>query len=228
MRTIEEMKDDFVSNMTHELKTPIAIAYSANDALLNYDTANDPQKKVTYLNIANRQLKRLGELVENILAMSMERRKAMKLKPETILLRPFVEEIAAAQRIRTEKEIVINVNMDDDASVEADKTHLGNVLNNLIDNAIKYSGDSVTITVSNDNGTISVKDNGIGIPSKSIPFLFNKFYRVPHGNRQDVRGYGIGLYYVRSILDKMGWDIEVRSKEGEGSVFTIKYGGNEK
>ena len=228
MRTIEEMKDDFVSNMTHELKTPIAIAYSANDALLNYDTANDPQKKVTYLNIANRQLKRLGELVENILAMSMERRKTMKLKPETILLRPFTEEIAAAQRMRTEKEITINVNMDDDVSVEADRTHLGNVLNNLIDNAIKYSGDSVTITVSNDNGAISVKDNGIGIPSKSIPFLFNKFYRVPHGNRQDVRGYGIGLYYVKSILDKMGWDIEVRSKEGEGSTFTIKYGRNEK
>lgn len=228
MRTIEEMKDDFVSNMTHELKTPIAIAYSANDALLNYDTDNDPQKKVTYLNIANRQLKRLGELVENILAMSMERRKTMKLKSETILLRPFVEEIAAAQRMRTEKEIVINVNMDDDVSVEADKTHLGNVLNNLIDNAIKYSGDSVTITVSNDNGTISVRDTGIGIPSKSIPFLFNKFYRVPHGNRQDVRGYGIGLYYVKSILDKMGWDIEVRSKEGEGSTFTIKYGRDEK
>lgn len=228
LRTIEEMKDDFVSNMTHELKTPIAIAYSANDALLNYDTANDPQKKVTYLNIANRQLKRLGELVENILAMSMERRKTMKLKPETILLRPFTEEIAAAQRMRTEKEITINVNMDDDVSVEADRTHLGNVLNNLIDNAIKYSGDSVTITVSNDNGAISVKDNGIGIPSKSIPFLFNKFYRVPHGNRQDVRGYGIGLYYVKSILDKMGWDIEVRSKEGEGSVFTIKYNSNEK
>lgn len=228
MRTIEEMKDDFVSNMTHELKTPIAIAYSANDALLNYDTDNDPQKKVTYLNIANKQLKRLGELVENILAMSMERRKTMKLKPESILLRPLVEEIAASQRMRVEKEIVINVNMDDDVSVEADKTHLGNVLNNLIDNAIKYSGDSVTITVSNNNGTISVKDNGIGIPTKSIPFLFNKFYRVPHGNRQDVRGYGIGLYYVRSILDKMGWDIEVRSKEGEGSVFTIKYGSNEK
>ncbi len=228
LRTIEEMKDDFVSNMTHELKTPIAIAYSANDALLNYDTDNDPQKKVTYLNIANRQLKRLGELVENILAMSMERRKTMKLKPETILLRPFTEEIAAAQRMRVEKEIVINVNMNDDVSVEADRTHLGNVLNNLIDNAIKYSGDSVTITVSADSDSISVKDNGIGIPSKSIPFLFNKFYRVPHGNRQDVRGYGIGLYYVKSILDKMGWDIEVRSKEGEGSVFTIKFDRNEK
>ncbi len=228
MRTIEEMKYDFVSNMTHELKTPIAIAYSANDALLNYDTDNDPQKKVTYLNIANRQLKRLGELVENILAMSMERRKTMRLKPETILLRPFVEEIAAAQRMRGEKSIIINVDIPENVIVEADKTHLGNVLNNLIDNAIKYSGDSVTITVSNDNGVISVRDNGIGIPSKSIPYLFNKFYRVPHGNRQDVRGYGIGLYYVRNILDKMGWDIEVRSKEDEGSVFIIKYDRNEK
>ena len=223
LRTIEEMKDDFVSNMTHELKTPIAIAYSANDALLNYDTANDPQKKVTYLYIANKQLKRLGELVENILAMSMERRKTMKLKPETILLRPFIEEIAAAQHMRGEKEITINVDVDEAAAIEADKAHLSNILNNLIDNAIKYSGDSVEITLSGNEREISVKDNGIGIPAKSIPYLFNKFYRVPHGNRQDVRGYGIGLYYVKSILDKMGWNIDVRSKEKEGSVFTFKF-----
>lgn len=226
MRTIEEMKDDFVSNMTHELKTPIAIAYSANDALLNYDTANDPQKKVTYLNIANKQLKRLGELVENILAMSMERRKTMKLQPETILLRPFVEEIAAAQRLRSEKEITISVNIDEDVSIEADKTHLSNILNNLIDNAIKNSGDSVAITISGNGREISVTDNGIGIPAKSIPYLFNKFYRVPHGNRQDVRGYGIGLYYVKSILDKMKWSIDVKSREREGSIFTIKISNN--
>ena len=215
------MKDDFVSNMTHELKTPIAIAYSANDALLNYDTDNDPQKKVAYLNIANKQLKRLGELVENILAMSMERRKAMKLKPEVILLRPVMEEIAASHRMRSEKTITINVNVDE-VSIEADKTHLSNILNNLIDNAIKYSGDSVEITITGNDREIAVADNGIGIPSKSIAYLFNKFYRVPHGNRQDVRGFGIGLYYVKSILDKMGWSIDVRSKEGEGSVFTIK------
>lgn len=221
MRTLEEMKDDFVSNMTHELKTPVAIAYSANDALLNYDTANDPQKKVTYLNIANKQLKRLGELVENILAMSMERRKTMKLKPETVLLRPFVEEIAIAQRMRGEKGITISITVDEGVSIKADKTHLSNILNNLIDNAIKYSGDSVAITISGNEKEISVADNGIGIPAKSIPYLFNKFYRVPHGNRQEVRGYGIGLYYVKSILDKMGWDIDVRSKEREGSVFTI-------
>ena len=223
MRTIEEMKDDFVSNMTHELKTPIAIAYSANDALLNYDTDNDPQKKVTYLIIANKQLKRLGELVENILAMSMERRRTMKLKPEDVQLHSFVEEISASQRMRVEKNISINVDIDEGIMVEADRTHLANVLNNLIDNAIKYSGDSVEITIMGDNKSLSIKDNGIGIPSKSIPYLFNKFYRVPHGNRQDVRGYGIGLYYVKSILDKMGWTIEVKSTRGEGSVFTIKF-----
>lgn len=111
--------------------------------------------------------------------------------------------------------------------IEADRTHLANVLNNLIDNAIKYSGDSVEITIMGDSKYLSVRDNGIGIPSKSIPYLFNKFYRVPHGNRQDVRGYGIGLYYVKSILDKMGWDIEVISTEGEGSVFTLKFNKDE-
>ncbi len=236
LRTIEEMKDDFVSNMTHELKTPIAIAYSANDALLNYDTSNDPDKKTKYLTIANKQLKRLGELVENILAMSMERRKTMKLKPEEIQLHPFVEEIAAAQRMRGDKDITINVNIPENTTIEADRVHLANVLNNLIDNAIKYScdasgklitGDSVEITITGDSHDLSVRDNGIGIPSKSIPYLFNKFYRVPHGNRQDVRGYGIGLYYVKSILDKMGWSIEVKSTEGKGSVFTIKFSKDE-
>lgn len=227
LRTIEEMKDDFVSNMTHELKTPIAIAYSANDALLNYDTTNDPDKKTKYLTIANKQLKRLGELVENILAMSMERRKTMKLRPEDIQLREFVEEIAAAQRMRGDKDITINVNIPENTTIEADRAHLANVLNNLIDNAIKYSRDSVEITITYDSHDLSVRDNGIGIPSKSIPYLFNKFYRVPHGNRQDVRGYGIGLYYVKSILDKMGWDIEAKSTEGEGSVFTIKFSKDE-
>lgn len=96
----------------------------------------------------------------------------------------------------------------------------------MIDNAIKYSGDSVEITIYGNEKEISVKDNGIGIPAKSIQYLFKKFYRVPHGNRQDVRGHGIGLYYVKSILDKMRWSIEVKSKEREGSIFTIKINNN--
>ena len=225
LRTIEQMKDDFTHNMTHELKTPIAIAYSANDALLNYDTSNDTAKKEKYLTIANRQLRRLGELVEGILAMSMERRRTMRLSHERISLAQFVEEIAAAQRMRNEKPVTIETDTTPGAEVEADPTHLANILNNLIDNAIKYSGDSVRIAIRCTMEGISVADDGIGIPSSAIPHLFDRFYRVPRGNRQDVRGYGIGLYYVRNILDRMGWDIEVSSTPGHGSVFNIKFKG---
>ncbi len=227
LRTIEEMKDDFVSNMTHELKTPISIAYSANDALLNYDTANDREKKEAYLTIALKQLRHLGELVENILAMSMERRKTMTLKPEKIHLPGLVEDIAEAQRMRGGKDIAIEVRSEGDIFVTADKSHLSNVLNNLIDNAIKYSGESVAINITIDSDSLDVADNGIGIPAKNQPYIFDKFYRVPHGNRQDVRGYGIGLYYVKHILEKMGWSISVKSQENRGSTFTIKFNGYE-
>ena len=223
LRTIEEMKDDFVSNMTHELKTPISIAYSANDALLNYDTSNDPEKKTAYLSIAMKQLKRLGELVENILAMSMERRKTMTLRPEKIDLVELASEIAEAHRMRCDKGISIDVKYENGTEVTADRSHLSNVLNNLIDNAIKYSGDTVDIQIRITVDSIEITDNGIGIPSKSIPFIFDKFYRVPHGNRQDVRGYGIGLYYVKHILQKMGWSVSVKSQEGHGSTFTISF-----
>ena len=227
LRTIEEMKDDFVSNMTHELKTPVAIAYSANDALLNYDTTDDPAKKTAYLTIAIKQLKRLGELIENILAMSMERRNTMTLKPETIDLPRLAEEVAEAQRMRGDKPIAIDIQSGGNVKVTADRSHLSNVLNNLIDNAVKYSGDSVSILIKIDADGMEVADNGIGIPSKSLPFIFDKFYRVPHGNVQDVRGYGIGLYYVRHILSKMGWSISVKSQEGAGTIFTIKFDSNE-
>lgn len=227
LRTIEEMKDDFVSNMTHELKTPIAIAYSANDALFNYDTSNDPEKKSAYLNIAIKQLKRLSELVENILAMSMERRKTMTLKPERLNLTELVTEISKAQKMRADKEIDIAIHSKGNIFVTADKSHLSNVLNNLIDNAIKYSGELVAINITLDTDTIEVADNGIGIPAKSLPYIFDKFYRVPHGNRQDVRGYGIGLHYVKHILEKMGYSITVKSQEGQGSTFIIKFDNHE-
>ncbi|WP_300502595.1 sensor histidine kinase KdpD [uncultured Duncaniella sp.] len=224
LRTLEELKDDFVNNMTHELKTPIAIAYSANDALLHFDTANDPQRKVAYLTIAIRQLKRLGELVESILAMSMERRQTMQLSMDDVELVGFVREIASAQRMRAEKPIEITVEAaEEEIMVRTDRVHFANVVNNLIDNAIKYSGESVEIRINCSRDGISVADNGIGIPAKSLPQLFNKFYRVPHGNCNEVRSYGIGLYYVRQILEKMGWTISVRSRLGRGSEFTIKF-----
>lgn len=228
MRSIEEMKDDFVNNMTHELKTPITIAYSANDALLNHNADQDFSKREKYLIIANRQLKRLGELVENILAMSMERRKTLELKSEPIELKPFIKDLISAQLLRNDKQITITSEISEGVVIYTDKTHFTNIINNLIDNAIKYSGDKVKITIKGDENEISIADNGIGIPEKSLPYIFDKFYRVPHGNRQDIRGYGIGLYYVKNILNKMGWSISVRTKQGEGSNFIINMTEHEK
>lgn len=228
LRSIEEMKDDFVNNMTHELKTPIAIAYSANDALLNHNADKDFSKRENYLNIANRQLKRLEELVESILSMSMERRNTMELKIESIELGPFIQELIMAQMMRKDKVINIKNCIEDRAKIVADKACLSNVINNLIDNAIKYSGQIVNINITGNEKEISISDNGIGIPEKSLPYIFDKFYRVPHGNRHDISGYGIGLYYVKSISDRMGWTISVRSKVGTGSIFTIHFKTNEK
>ncbi|WP_353656158.1 ATP-binding protein [Bacteroides acidifaciens] len=92
-----------------------------------------------------------------------------------------------------------------------------------VDNSIKYSGDSVNIAINADSTKLSISDNGIGIPEKSIPDIWSKFYRVPHDNWVDIRGYGIGLFYVKSIVDKHGWEIRVVSRQGKGSTFTIKF-----
>ncbi|MDE6669038.1 MAG: HAMP domain-containing histidine kinase [Muribaculaceae bacterium] len=223
LRTIEEMKDDFTNNMTHELKTPIAIAYAANDALLQFPDPQDEQRTKKYLTAALEQLSKLTGLVENILAMSMERRKHLTMTKEKISLKPFLTSIIEQQKLRATKPCEITLDCAEDTVINADPTHFSNVISNLIDNSIKYSGDTVSIVVEADNYAVSVSDNGIGIPPKSLPDIFNKFYRVPHGNRSDVRGYGIGLFYVKSIVDRHDWRIEVESKLGKGSRFTIKF-----
>lgn len=224
LRSIEEMKDDFTNNMTHELKTPIAIAYAANDALLQFPDPTDEQRTRKYLSAAIDQLTKLTRLVENILAMSMERRKNLTLNKEKINLRQLIDTIIEQQAIKLKKDCRFTVNCGDDVAVLADPTHLANVLNNLIDNSIKYSGDSVDITIEADSKHISVSDNGIGIQRKHQADIFSKFFRVPTGNRQDARGYGIGLYYVKSIVERHGWSIAVESEYGKGTKFTINYG----
>ncbi|MDE6311861.1 MAG: HAMP domain-containing histidine kinase [Muribaculaceae bacterium] len=223
-RTIEEMKDDFTNNMTHELKTPIAIAYAANDSLLQFPDPSDEERTKKYLTAALDQLSKLSGLVESILAMSMERRKHLNMAKENINLKDFLTGIIEQQKLKAEKTCEIVLECLEDAVVEADPTHFSNVIGNLIDNSIKYSGDSVNIAIKADSTGLSVSDNGIGIPEKSLPDIWSKFYRVPHGNKSDVRGYGIGLFYVKSIIDKHGWNINVVSRQGKGSTFTIYFG----
>lgn len=222
-RTIEEMKDDFTNNMTHELKTPIAIAYSANEALLQFPEPENVERTRKYLTAALEQLGKLGNLVENILAVSMERRRNMELHKESVKLKPFLTEIAIQQKMRASKPCEITVHCTEDSIIEADPMHLANIVGNLVDNSLKYSGASVVIDIWADSHSIAVKDNGIGIPESALPFIFNKFYRVPAGNVQNVRGYGIGLFYVRSIVEKHGWTVSVESRPNEGTTFVIKF-----
>ncbi len=223
LRSLEEMKDDFTNNMTHELKTPIAIAYAANDALLQFPDPGDTARTRKYLTASLNQLSRLTAMVENILAMSMERRKNRTISKEEINLASFIEAVVEQQEIKVKKRCIFNIKCTETATVNADPTHLANIINNLIDNSIKYSGESVEITIEADERHLTVTDNGIGISKKHLPDIFDKFYRVPNGNRLDVRGYGIGLFYVKSIIDKHGWSIVAESQPGKGTKFTITF-----
>lgn len=223
LRTIEEMKDDFTANMTHELKTPIAIAYAANDSLLQFPAPEDEERTRKYLSAALEQLSRLSALVESILAMSMERRRHFVMEKERINLRPFLSAVIDQQKMRAAKPCEITLTCPMDAVVDADPVHFSNVIANLVDNSIKYSDDTVSIAITADCTRLSVADDGMGIPAGALSEIFNRFYRVPHGNRRDVGGYGIGLCYVKSIVDKHGWSIAVESRYGKGSKFTIHF-----
>jgi len=225
-KSLDEIKSDFVNNMTHELKTPISVAYVATDALLNYGMMDDLVKRNQYLLICKEQLSRLSSLVEQILTMSVEERKNLKLTFETIHLSELFLHLKNQYLLNVNKKVAINIDVQpENLLIEADKIHFPNMIGNLIENAVKYSGDSVEIDLSakedNEKITISVKDNGIGIPPSSLPKIFDRFYRVSTGNIHNVKGYGLGLHYVKTIVEKHGGKIAVKSKEGVGTEFII-------
>ncbi len=228
LRSIEQMKDDFTHNMTHELKTPVAVAYSAADSMLRYYDQNDEARNRQFLKIIMQRLSYLSGIIENILSMSMERFKTMTLNMESVALRSLVDEVAGMIELKADKPVKINITIPEDTVITADSLHLGNIISNLVDNAIKYSGDSVEIFISADSNSMTIADNGIGISRENLPYIFDKFYRVPSGDRYEVGGYGLGLFYVKQMAGLFGWSIGVTSKEGEGTRFTIKFNGDEK
>lgn len=221
LRTIEQMKDDFTHNMTHELKTPVAVAYSAADSMLRYYDQSDEARNRQFLKIIIQRLGFLSGMIENILSMSMERFKTIRLNNERVEVRPLVEEIAGMFELKADKPMRIDIDIPEGLSVMADPLHFGNMVSNLIDNAVKYSGDSVEISVRADSRGMSVSDNGIGIDKGNLPYIFDKFYRVTSGDRYEVGGYGLGLFYVRQMTELFGWTIDVASQPGKGTVFTI-------
>ena len=220
-KTLDEMKSDFTNNMTHELKTPISVAYAANDALLNFPDDDSPELRRRYLEISQNQLQHLSGLVEQILSMSMERRKGLVLHREDILLADLVNDLAEKQKMKSDKPVKFDIDIAEDMTVNADWMHFSNVLNNLMDNAIKYSGETVNICIAADERRISIKDNGSGISDSDLKHIFEKFYRAHTGNLHDVKGYGLGLYYVKSIVEKHGWTITAESESGKGTTFIM-------
>ena len=221
-RTLDEMKTDFTNNITHELKTPIAVAYAANDALLNFGQQADEAKRHHYLTLCRQQLERLSGMVEQILSMSMERRRQFKLNIETIDFSELLQPIIEQQRLKADKPVkFITCIEPGDLTLQADRAHLSNILNNLIDNAIKYSPGEANVEITATPTAISVTDHGMGIASDKLPHIYDKFYRVPSGNLHDVKGYGLGLFYVKTMVEKHGWNIDASSTRGEGSTFTI-------
>ena len=230
-KTLEEMKSDFTNNITHELKTPIAVAYAATDALLNFHQADDPGKRERYLRICQEQLGRLGGLVEQILSMSMERRKTFRLRLEEIRLADLLPSLVELHKLKADKPVHITLDIvPEDLTVTADRTHLANIVSNLLDNAVKYSRDRADITVrcrrtETDGRTwaeINVADHGIGIARDRQPHVFDKFYRVPTGNLHEVKGYGLGLFYVKTMVEKHGGTVEVKSEPDKGSEFIVR------
>lgn len=226
-KTVEELKTDFTNNMTHELKTPISVAYAANDVLLNYDNnASEKQKK--YLKIVREQLTQLSGLVEQILTLSVENRSTFRLKQEGIQISTLIPSLIEQHKLKAGKPISITTDIPETLAVFADRTHFYNMLGNLIDNAVKYSGDKpVEISIKAEKHSneilLSVSDNGIGISEANLQQIFDKFYRVPSGNLHNVKGYGLGLYYVKDMMSKHGGSVTVKSQPGKGTTFTLHF-----
>ncbi|HEY9258632.1 HAMP domain-containing sensor histidine kinase [Chitinophaga sp.] len=225
-KRLSEVKNDFINNMTHELKTPIATVSAAVEALQNFNALNDQRKTQTYLDISKNELQRLSDLVEKVLHIAAEEKEDIELFREETDLNEVVDNILSNHQLKAGKQLQLRYDNNlAGKMVYVDKTHLSNAINNLIDNAIKYSGEQVQLYIqtSLENGIlkIKVKDHGIGIPKVYQGSIFDKFFRVPTGDLHNVKGFGLGLSYVQKIVEMHGGTIHVQSEPDKGSEFTI-------
>lgn len=227
-RRLAEAKNEFISNITHELKTPIATVGVAIEALKNFNAIDNPERTKEYLDISSNELQRLSLLVDKVLKLSMFEKKEMELKYETVNLKQLVDEVVSSLKLQLEKyNAKVVVTQEGDSVIQGDRLHLLSVVFNLIDNALKYSKDepSVRIEVKDDEGAVilTVADNGIGIAPEYQDKIFEKFFRIPHGNVHNAKGYGLGLSYAAQVIQKHNGTIEVESKAGAGTKFTITF-----
>ena len=223
---LAELKNEFIGNITHELKTPIATVGVAIEALRNFNAMQDPQRTKEYLDISSNELQRLGLLVDKVLKLSMFEKKEIDLQFETFDLRDVVDEVTASLRLQVEKHhAIVSITQKGNTNLQADRLHLLSVVFNLLDNALKYSKEQpvIEIGLEGDNNTVQLRitDNGIGIATEYKDKIFEKFFRIPTGNTHNAKGYGLGLSYVAHVVQKHGGKISVDSELGVGTTITI-------
>jgi len=226
-KKISDIKNDFVNNMTHELKTPISTVSLALEALVNFDVRDNEKKTLQYLDISRREIKRLSSMVEKVLNIARYERGDVELKLQEVSLNELVEsaiDTISMQVQRKNGEIHCDLEANPDM-INLDKDHISSILFNLIDNSNKYFIDKPIISVKTKNYKegllLEIFDQGIGIQKDELKRIFDKFYRVPTGNVHNVKGYGLGLSYVQDIINMHGGSIKVQSELNKGSRFII-------
>ncbi len=228
-KKLSELKNDFISNMTHEFKTPISTISLACQAMNDTDMmGNEDQSTIKpYVKMINDENQRLSLLVERILQSATLDRKEINLQNDTLNLTEIIQSISDNAKFRiTGSGGSIKLDLPNDiVTIQGDRMHITNVISNLVDNAIKYSNEAPDITISlkreNKKIYLTVSDNGIGIRKEHLSKIFDKLYRIPTGNVHNVKGFGLGLSYVKAIADLHDWQISVKSKYGSGSDFTL-------
>ncbi len=226
-KKLSEMKNDFINNMTHEFKTPVATIMIASEALKDPDLIPDKNRVNRLAGIIYDENVRLGSHIERVLNVAKLDSKDVKLEREQLAMNDLISVVVDSMDLQLQKKnasLILNLNADPDIVV-GDELHLSNVIYNLIDNANKYSGDCPKIIISTttvDKGIIiEVADEGIGMTKDQTKRIFDQFYRVHTGNLHDVKGFGLGLSYVNNIITQMNGSIKVRSEKDKGSTFVI-------
>ena len=227
-KKLSEIRNDFINNMTHELKTPIATIGLSSETLMNLDPENAKDKLLRYASIIYKENKRLESQVERVLNVATLDRTEIKLNRTVFDVHEIIEEAAENFEFNQLEELGGTIQLElnaDNPILNTDQVHITNIVNNLVDNAIKYCDKTPEIIIFSTNlkGKISItiKDNGKGISRENLKHIFDKFYRVPTGNLHDVKGFGLGLFYVKTIIEELGGTISVKSILGKGSEFTI-------
>ncbi|MFS4474190.1 sensor histidine kinase [Chryseobacterium sp. T20] len=223
-KKFSELQRDFINNMTHEFKTPLSSILLASEALNKQEMVQENSKLQTYTSIIINQSHKLNSHIEKILNIAKNDAAGLSLKPQKILLLPFIQEIADNVQHKN-KDLSIEINIENSTSVMADEFHFTNIIYNLLDNSIKYCEIKPVIKISAHKDSkglyLKFKDNGMGIPAKNIPHIFEKFYRVHTKRSEEVNGFGLGLFYVKKVVQQHHWKISVENNEDKGITTTL-------